>query len=933
MAKFSTLPALAEGELHYNLAFRSVGRAMFVGALLSSSAPLFAQAGTTTPPTTEQTNTSVSAGQVQPGTGTLATPGAAAVSSDSAAQSKAGPRDSQVASPSSGQLGDIVVTATKRETNLQKTPIAISVVNTQALADRHIQSLIDLGDGSVPSLRVATFEARQSALTVGIRGIVPFDANQTARDQGVGVYLDGVYLGRQQGLNAALFDIDRIEVLKGPQGTLFGRNTEGGALSIVSKAPSGVFSGRVEGGVGNYGSYDSSAHIDLPAFGNLAIKIDGLIQHQDATTKNPLEGATGWNYYNRVGGRISARWKPTDALTIDLSADKAKDENTPFYSQLINYNPLGRTVGKFVLNPGTNKYVLVAPGTAAGVYTVCSTCIAPLAPAVVVSGGNRQDTAEIGVPQQPSVDRTQGFMGAIRYKVSPGLELRSITAYRKVNTEQWDNSGGAHRIPFSPNGLFSRYSLSDLDQHQFSQEFQAVGSLPSVDYVLGLYYFNEKATESAATPATNQFNVDGTGYTIISPVINGPVTSSNQSPLHGYRFLQRASTATAKSYSAYGQATYTPAGFDAFHLTVGGRYTKDKRNGLLYLVQNKPTNYLFNYSKGRFDPLVTAAFDVSPTVHVYAKYATGFRAGGANDRSQTFNAFGPEAVKSYEAGLKADLFDHRARLNLAGYIMNRTGTQIDFDNVDTRQFLADGITRNPTFNLHTEETRNAPGVSKIRGIEADLTVKPFANLTLSASYAYTYTRVPTTPNPFLNNIPYQVYVVYTPKHAASGAIDYEIPLNTTTGKVRFHLDANYASRQYSFQSEPVLAEPSFIMNGRISLADISLSNESQMTFAIWSRNLLNETHIYRLSESNNRSLGSYGNFNPPRTFGVEATVKFAAARQAMPTYVTPPPMPLPATQTCADGSVIAVDASCPVLAPPPPLAPPLAPPPSKGERG
>src|SRR6185312_11125095 len=116
-----------------------------------------------------------------------------------------------------------------------------------------IQSLLDLADGAVPGLRVATFEARQSALTIGIRGIVPLDANQPAREQGVGVYIDGVYLGRQHGLNAALFDVERIEVLKGPQGTLFGRNTEGGALSIVTKAPTGIFEGRATAGVSNYG--------------------------------------------------------------------------------------------------------------------------------------------------------------------------------------------------------------------------------------------------------------------------------------------------------------------------------------------------------------------------------------------------------------------------------------------------------------------------------------------------------------------------------------------------------------------------------------------------------------------------------------------------------------------------------------------------------
>ncbi|MEI7791522.1 MAG: TonB-dependent receptor plug domain-containing protein, partial [Alphaproteobacteria bacterium] len=182
-----------------------------------------------------------------------------------------------------GGLETVTVSAEKRETNLQKTPIAISVISAQNLEDSHAGSLLSLQDGSIPSLRVATFEARQSALTVGIRGIVPFDANQTARDQGVGVYVDGVYLGRQQGLNASLLDVQRIEVLRGPQGTLFGRNTEGGALSIVAKAPTGVFEGRAVGGLGNYGSYNAEMHQNFASFYDISLKFDGIIQHQDPT--------------------------------------------------------------------------------------------------------------------------------------------------------------------------------------------------------------------------------------------------------------------------------------------------------------------------------------------------------------------------------------------------------------------------------------------------------------------------------------------------------------------------------------------------------------------------------------------------------------------------------------------------------------------------
>ncbi|WP_343526061.1 TonB-dependent receptor [Sphingomonas sp.] len=754
-----------------------------------------------------------------------------------------------------GQLQDIVVTATKRETSLQKTPIAISVIDPTVLKDRHVQSLLDLADGTVPSLRVATFEARQSALTVGIRGIVPFDQNQTARDTGVGVYIDGVYIGRSQGLNAALFDIERVEVLRGPQGTLFGRNTEGGALSIVTAKPTGKLGGALTAGFGNYGAYNTAAHLNLPEFHNISIKLDGVIQHQNPFVKNPLPGSMGWGAFNRVGGHVAAVWKPVDGFSAELSYDQAKDENTPFYSQLVNYNPRGLPVATIAqINANGGK---LPSGT-----------IAPLSPLVVVSGDNRMKTADIGVPQQYSLDRTHGFSAKLNYDVAPGLELRSITAWRGVSTDQWDNSGGAHRTVFLPNGKFSRYSLSFMQQHQFSQEFQAVGSLPQFDYVAGLYYFTENARETAATPSTNQWNADGTGYTILSQTALGTITSGNQGWAPGSFLYQRGSFARAYSYAAFAQGTYTPAGFDAFHLTLGGRYTHDKRNGTLYLVQGKSTNFPFTFDNNRFDPMVTAAFDATDTIHLYAKYSTGYRAGGANDRSQTFAAFGPEAVKSYEIGSKMDLFDRRVRLNLAGYIMDRTGTQIDFDNVDTNP-------SSPTYNLHTEETRNAPGKSKIRGIEADVTTNPVEGMTVGASYAYTYTNVPATPNPFLNNALTQVFVVFTPRNAASAYVDYEVPLPGSEAKVRFHLDGNYADPVYSFQNETTRTDKSFVMNGRIALADLPLTgNGTKMTVSLWSRNLLNNTYIYRRSAANAATLGDYANFNPPRTIGLEGTVRF-----------------------------------------------------------
>jgi len=770
----------------------------------------------------------------------------------------------QVAQAMTTAPEQVLVTATRRETVLQDTPIAITAVSTDELEKRHVESLLDLASGSIPYLRVATFEARQSALTVGIRGIVPFDANQTARDQGVGVYLDGVYLGRQQGLNTALLDVERIEVLRGPQGTLFGRNTEGGAVSIISRAPSGEFGGRIIGGIGNFGQWNGELHLDLPKYSNIAVKIDGIIQHQDATISNPLAGQYGWNSFNRYGGRIAARGTPIENFTADVAVDSAVDQNTPFYSQLVNYNPLHKTVGVYDLT--TNR--LVAPGSPVGAPT-CSTCIAPLSPLVKVRT-DRQSAAEIGVPQQLSVDKTDGASAILNYEISPEINLRSITAWRGVTTDQWDNSGGPHRPIYAPNANFSRYSLSRLEQHQFSEEFQLLGSIPTLDYVAAVYYFTEHASEKAATPSTNKWNATGTGYTINSEVANPPITSGNQGWDPASWFTQRSSRAKAESFSVFGQATWTPPVLDdALHLTAGGRYTHDKRDGLLFTVVNQPTNFKFNLDNSRFDPMVTLAYEVNRDINVYATYATGFRAGGANDRSQTFAAFGPEEVKSYEIGAKTQWLENRVILNVAAYMMDRTGTQTDFDNVDTNP-------NSPTFNLHTEETRNGAGTSRIRGVEADLTVRLTDELTVGTSYAYTHTFVPPTPNPFLNNALFPVVVVFTPLNAAAVYADYEMPLGNNGMSARFHVDANYGDPTYSFQAEPtVKTQSSFIVNGRIELADIPVGSTGQtFTVTLWSRNLFNEEHIYRRSAANAGVLGDYANFNPARTFGLEGRVRF-----------------------------------------------------------
>jgi iron complex outermembrane receptor protein len=414
---------------------------------------------------------------------------------------------------------------------------------------------------------------------------------------------------------------------------------------------------------------------------------------------------------------------------------------------------------------------------------------------------------------------------------------------------------------FTPNATFSRYSLSKLDQRQFSQELQAVGTLGNLDYVFGAYYFNESASDEAKTPNTNKWNATGTGYTIVDPATYPLAT------------VARASTAYAKSYALYGQGTYN---LNDLHLTLGGRFTQDNKNGILFKVNGVSTNFTFVQNNKRFDPIVTLAYDLSRDINVYAKYTTGYRAGGASSRSLNYRSFGPEEVKSYEVGSKLELFNRAVRFNTALYHMDRTNSQVDFNFFIPQP---NGTVRN------TLETVNAEGTTKIRGIEADLTIQPIEGLSSTLSYAYTDVNMPLARNtvqeqlnasltPAITTPVFQeVFVVYTPKHALTASIDYQTVVGNSDTVAKFHIDANYASPSYAFDNENVRGDASFIVNGRVTLEGITVANQ-KLSVALWTRNLLNKSFIFRRSNANEMVLGDYANFNAPRTFGIEATVKF-----------------------------------------------------------
>ncbi len=809
-------------------------------------------------------------------------------------------------------LSEIIVTAQKRSENLQQVPIAVSVLGSEGIVNRHVQSLLDLGDGAIPSLRVAPFFSRPGALIINVRGVgVLSDSNQPARDQGVGVYVDGVYLGRAQGLGTALYDVENIEVLKGPQGTLFGRNTEGGAVSIVTKKPSGKFKLNTTAGFGNFGSYKGEGHLDLPEENNVSLKFDGVISHRGGFVKNPLAGALDFNGYDKRGLHFEALWKPASNFSADYSFDTSYDATSTLYQQLLS-------AGVGLPATATN------PAAALAAYAAFSaTAIPNVLAAINPVQPTRASDAVVGSPQQPSIGKTNGLRLGLEWQVAPKLTLKSITAYRNLTQGQFDNGGASTglqvavassnptgafnlstptvtnfvnginsgQVPAFVNGVpgiaFSRASLAFFRQNQFSQELQAIGEIDRVKYQFGALYYLENVEDNAQAYNTQELTgITGTAVTYAQPSAAATV-------------IQRASYVKTTSFGVYGQATYTPPiGDDMVHLTAGGRWTRDKKDGSLFTINGAapilPVNGVnvqapipLNASWSRIDPMVNLAIDASRDIHFYGKWSTGYRSGGANSRSLSYAKFNPETVSMFEIGAKTEFLDHKARLNVAAYTGTYKSIQLDF--FGAYQDIVNGVVT--TTARTTSDTVNAPGTGKLKGFEAELTLAPFQGLTLSASYAYNEVKIPDTLNPFpipnsggaFITVPVPIYQVYTPETSASASIDYEVPVGGA--KLRTHLDGNYDGGYYASSTDsaydPVTravryAQPkgdkALVFNGRIALSEIDLGNsDAKLTVAVWARNLFNEQHVF--AKFGGASSGVSGFFNDPRTFGIEANIR------------------------------------------------------------
>jgi iron complex outermembrane recepter protein len=343
-------------------------------------------------------------------------------------------------------LQEVTVTAQKRQENLQDTPISIVAIGPDELQQRAINNVSDLAN-YVPDLHIMPFGSASTTLEVFIRGMGQVDS-QVTEDPPVGIYLNGVYVARPVGLATDQADIERIEVLRGPQGTLYGRNTTGGAINIVTASPQEQLGGSELVSFGNFDSVRSQSMINVPITDTFAVRASLDWNKRNGWVTNYGVG-DDWSSYDQLNGRLDMRWRPNDVVTVDYSYDRGKNIYT------------------------SDLYQLTIPSPAFSYLPAQPT---------------RLGSTTLAAPYQPSNDLIWGHTLTVSVATAIG-EFKSISAYRSTYSDEYQD--------FSANTTVTIYRNDPIivDQHQISQEFQLVGSTnaKTFDYIAGAYYFTEKA--------------------------------------------------------------------------------------------------------------------------------------------------------------------------------------------------------------------------------------------------------------------------------------------------------------------------------------------------------------------------------------------------------------------------------------------------------
>jgi len=811
--------------------------------------------------------------QTAPATTTL--PVATDQAASTTQQSAAAVPSSQPVAPSQANvdIGDIIVTAQRREERLQRVPISITALGGAQLETRGVRSVADLARTPISSLSVQPFAGNPQILLLDMRGVTTADPGQGTIEPGVAIYEDDVYVSRAQAAGNTLSDPERIEVLRGPQGTLFGRNAEGGAIRIVTRRPTGVFGGDFRVSVGDYGNRHYVGHLNLPEFAGFSIKLDAL--HDDVggyvkngTAANPLVAKQyNFGYQNNTGFRGAVRFRPATNVTLDYSYTHLITKVANDYFSLTNPKSLA---------PAT--YPQFIPPLRANSETDVHTF---------------NDTSWTGLYQDVYRTATDAHTFTAAYDVTSHLQLKAITGYRVLNFEGPANLGGAFAFVNSPFLIPSGSTVASLNiqpayanqplgipgntpvyaisgstpivngvrSRAFSQELQLIGSTDTLQYQFGAYYYHENVLDVRSTAFSLIYtNPTYTNFLALNPFqLKGTLAGAAL----GTAGVTQIS-ARSRTIAGYGQVTWSPEFADGrLHLTGGLRYTDDRKDFLRSLNNGVPANDVGTpFRTGRFDPMGTIAFDLTKDINAYARYATGYKAAGVSVRSPNFRSFGLESVRSYEFGIKSQFLEHALTANIALFQNEIRNRQLNFQ-------------PDPLNAPSIVDTINTPGTTRIRGAELELVMRPNRDLSLSFNGAYTTFRLP--PELLAQNaaLPVSAQAFYTvqntPELQASAAIDWTILRVGNGATLGAHADYAFADKVNGTGrigiSQFVWPLERHQGNARLTVDGIKLG-PTTARLSVYVNNITDEIYPIYAAPS--------GNYiqNQPRQVGAELGVRF-----------------------------------------------------------
>jgi iron complex outermembrane receptor protein len=767
----------------------------------------------------------------------------------------------------SGGLQEIVVTARKRSEDNQLAPIAITAFNTQDMQRMGITSVGDLGT-QTPSLNFQQSPYDSFGSFIGIRGQQATEVIITQTPP-VGIYVDDVYFPNTLMTSIMNFEgVDQIEVLKGPQGTLYGRNTTGGAVKITTKLPDyDGTSGDIDVGYGRFNAQTVSGSLNLPIVSeHVALGVSAQYSDSDGYGRDIGNGVPlGLSKSEALHGTL--RLDLTDKWQVLVRGEWAHAASTQNIEDLdyvvpgfsvgaaavaaqigalsaTDYKILGGLLTTGAPPPGSTPQQIAAfftdvnKGRNALASYLCSHCN-------TVTYGTPAQLAAFGVTGVPIVPRAVLDMGGgsvvSTYQFTPDFYLKSISAFEKT-TRTTASSESASPF-FLVNGVGD-----DQNPHQFTQEIQLGGDAfdEKLKWVMGYYYYRLKGDDDAE-------NVE------IVPFEANPIIAQSEF--------------TDTSNSGYGQGTYALT--SNLHLTAGVRYTSEStvltlgnRDAVSCDVQGVPPTgapCTGNFYNSFHNTSYTGGIDWQALEHMmlYAKTSSGFRAGGTNQRSNPALPYAPETVTDYEIGAKSEWFDQRLRANLALYHSNYKNIQRTISVIEQGSLVT--------------EVQNAAS-AKINGAELEITARPFRALRLSAFTAYTdpkydsyvgFNAIGTVVNLAGNSFPN----VSRWQAGASGTYtlnDHYGPLDTTVDS-SFRSTVDYVPDDHSPGSAFSTTQGSYaLLNARVSQEITSWNT----TFSLWGRNVTNR-HYYVGGNDFSTSLGfAYAIPGAPATFGVDVRKRF-----------------------------------------------------------